>query len=119
MLMLVFCLGNLLVFSGLMGYPIEHGWIYMAALLLTGMGIATIYTMISAIASKTPHPGVIAPVLSLPVILPLILVGMQASQKALNPVLVSSASKDLLLLLALNFLVLVLSGILFTPLWRD
>jgi len=119
MLMLVFCLGNLLVFSGLMGYPIEHGWIYMAALLLTGMGIATIYTMISAIASKTPHPGVIAPVLSLPVILPLILVGMQASQKALNPVLVSSVSKDLLLLLALNFLVLVLSGILFTPLWRD
>jgi hypothetical protein len=46
-------------------------------------------------------------------------VGMQATLKALNPVLVSSVYKDLMLLGALNFLVLVLTAILFTPLWRD
>jgi hypothetical protein len=49
----------------------------------------------------------------------MILVGMQASQKALQPILVGSVYKDIWLLAALNFLVLVLSGILFTPLWRD
>ncbi|MBM3919906.1 MAG: ABC transporter permease [Sphingomonadales bacterium] len=119
LLMAVFSLLNLLVFSVLLGYPVQHGIVYMASLFLTGLGISTIFTMISAIAGKTHQPGVVAPVLSLPVILPMILVGMQASQKALQPLLVSSVYKDLLLLTALNFLVLVLSGILFTPLWRD
>jgi len=119
LLMAVFSVLNLLVFSLLLGYPVQHGMVYMAALFLTGLGISTIFTMISAIAGKTHQPGIVAPVLSLPVILPMILVGMQASQKALQPLLVSSVYKDLLLLGALNFLVLVLSGILFTPLWRD
>ncbi|MFM7765587.1 MAG: heme exporter protein CcmB [Sphingomonadales bacterium] len=118
LLMAVFSLLNLLVFSVLLGYPVQHGIVYMASLFLTGLGISTIFTMISAIAGKTHQPGVVAPVLSLPVILPMILVGMQASQKALQPLLVSSVYKDLLLLTALNFLVLVLSGILFTPIWR-
>ena len=119
LLMLLFALANLLIFSMLLGYPVAHIWEYTGALFLTGLGISSIFTMISAIAGKTHQPGVIAPVLSLPVILPMILVGMQASQKALQPLLVSSVYKDLLLLAALNFLVLVLSGILFTPLWRD
>ncbi|MBM3399325.1 MAG: ABC transporter permease [Bacteroidetes bacterium] len=119
MLMGVFSLLNLLVFSLLLGYPVQHGIVYMVSLFLTGLGISTIFTMISAIASKTHQPGVVAPVLSLPVILPMILVGMQASQKALQPLLVSSVYKDLLLLAALNFLVLMLSSILFIPLWRD
>jgi heme exporter protein B len=119
LLMAVFGILNLLIFSLFLGYPVHHGLVYMTALLLTGLGISTIFTMISAIAGKTHQPGIVAPVLSLPVILPMILVGMQASQKALQPLLVSSVYKDLLLLGALNFLVLVLSGILFTPLWRD
>ena len=119
LLMGVFSLLNLLVFSVLLGYPIQHGIVYMASLFLTGLGISTIFTMISAIAGKTQQPGIVAPVLSLPVIIPMILVGMQASQKALQPLLVSSVYTDLWLLTALNFLVLVLSGILFTPLWRD
>lgn len=117
--MLIFSTLNLLIFSLLLGYPIQHSLVYMVALMLTGLGISNIFTMISAIAGKTHQPGVVAPVLSLPVILPMILVGMQASQKALQPILVGSVYKDIWLLAALNFLVLVLSGVLFTPLWRD
>jgi heme exporter protein B len=118
-LMLIFSIINLLVFSWFISYPVQHSLVYMVAVMLTGLGISTIFTMISAIAGKTHQPGIVAPVLSLPVILPMILVGMQASQKALQTLLVSSVYKDLLLLASLNFLVLVLSGILFTPLWRD
>jgi heme exporter protein B len=75
--------------------------------------------MISAIASKTAQPGFLVPVLSLPIILPLLLIGVQGSVKCLNPILVSSAFQDLWLLLSLNFLLLVLAATLFNPLWRD
>lgn len=112
-------LGNLIVFAVLMDFPVQHSLVYLGILTLTAAGLGTVFTMISAIASKTPQPGFLAPVMSLPVILPLILVGMQGSLKALNPVLVSSAYTDMMLLAALNFLVLVLAGVLFTPLWRD
>jgi len=112
-------MANLLVFSVLMDFPVSHAAVYIGAVTLSVMGFATVFTLITAIAGKTPQPGFIAPVLGLPVILPFVLVGMQASLKALNPVLVSSVYKDLMLLGALNFLVLVLTSILFTPLWRD
>lgn len=112
-------LANLLVFAWLMDFPVSHSAVFVSAATLSIMGFATIFTLITAIAGKTPQPGFIAPVLGLPVILPFVLVGMQASLKALNPVLVSSVYKDLLLLGSLNLLVLVLAAVLFTPLWRD
>lgn len=118
-LMLLLGMANLLVFALLMDFPASHAAVYIGTLVLAGAGLGTVFTMISAIASKTPQPGFLAPVLSLPVILPMVLVGMQGSLKALNPVLVSSVYTDMMLLGALNFLMLVLAGLLFTPLWRD
>lgn len=112
-------LANLLVFALLMDFPVSHTFVYVCSVTLSVMGFATVFTLITAIAGKTTQPGFIAPVLGLPVILPFVLVGMQASLKALNPILVSSVYKDLMLLGALNFLVLVLASVLFTPLWRD
>jgi hypothetical protein len=46
-------------------------------------------------------------------------VGMQAANKTLNPVLVSSAWNDIALVGAMDFLVVVLAAALFQPLWRD
>jgi len=57
--------------------------------------------------------------LSLPIILPLLLVGIKASKKAFNPVLVSSVNKDILLLASLDVMILVLTGVLFQSLWKD
>lgn len=119
LLVIVLSFINLLFFALLMDYPVNHSLVYFSIIVLASMGIGSVFTMISAIASKTKQPGLLAPVLSLPVIIPIVLVGMQGSLKALNPVLVSTAYYDLSLLAALNFLILVLAGILFTPLWRD
>lgn len=118
-LMVVLCLLDLLVFAFFMNSPVVHQWHYLAFILLVSGGLGTVFTMISAIASKTTQPAFLVPVLSLPVILPLLLVGVQGSLKCLNQVLVSSAGQDLLLLGALDLLVLVLAGVLFNPLWRD
>lgn len=118
-IMIVLCILDLLVFSFFSGNPIVHLSHYLGFVLLVSGGMGTVFTMISAIASKTSQAAYLVPVLSLPVILPLILIGVQGSVKCLNPVLLPSVQTDLLLLLALNFLILVLAGILFNPLWRD
>jgi heme exporter protein B len=118
-IMILLCLLDLAVFSFFMSTPVKHVYPYLGFILLVSGGLGTVYTMISAIASKTAQPGFLVPVLSLPIILPLLLIGVQGSVKCLNPILVSSAFQDLWLLLSLNFLLLVLAAALFNPLWRD
>lgn len=110
---------NFFFFGWFMGMPVIHLFAYTKILVLVTGGISTIFTFIGAIASKANQAGFLAPVLSLPVILPLILLGSKASNKAFNPILMSSVNKDIYMLTALNVLVLVLSGILFSSLWKD
>ena len=117
--MIVLTLCNIILFAFFMGFPIEHPTAYFTNLILVIAGIGSIFTLIGAIASKANQAGFLAPVLSLPVVLPLILVGMQAANKTLNPVLVSSAWNDIALVGAMDFLVVVLAAALFQPLWRD
>ncbi|MBL7811738.1 MAG: heme exporter protein CcmB [Bacteroidetes bacterium] len=119
LLMILLGLANLLVFAVLMDFPVAHSTVYIGAVVLSSMGISTVFTLISAIAGKTTQPGFMLPVMSLPVVLPIVLVGIKGSVKCLNPVLVSSVYTDLLLLAALTLLVLVLTAVLFTPLWRE
>lgn len=117
--MIAMSLINLLFFAWFMGVPIIHIGNYYILLILTTGGISTVYTFIGAIASKTGNSGFLAPVLSLPLIMPLILVGIKASRKTLNPVLVSSLNKDLMLLGALDLMIIILSAVLFQALWKD
>ena len=117
--MIILTLMNLLLFGFFMGMPVIHMFVYIKILILVTGGISTIFTFIGAIASKANQAGFLAPVLSLPVILPLILLGIKASNKVFNPILVSSVNKDILMLTALDGLILVLSGILFSALWKE
>jgi len=119
MLMIALCLLNLAVFVFFMQFPVVHSMAYIGFILLVSGGLGTVFTMISAIASKTTNPGFMVPVLSLPVILPLLLIGVQGSIKCMMPILAESVFNDLLLLGALNLLLLVLTGVLFNPLWRE
>ena len=117
--MIVLTFMNLAFFAWFMGLPVIHLWADFKILILVTGGISTVFTFIGAIASKANQAGFLAPVLSLPVILPLILLGIKASNKAFNPILMSSVNKDIYMLTALNGLILVLSGILFTSLWKE
>jgi heme exporter protein B len=118
-IMIGLCLVNLLVFVFFMQFPVLHILPYMGFVVLVSGGMATVFTMISAIASKTTHPGFLLPVLSLPVILPLLLIGVQGSVKCMMPLLAETVYVDLLLLLALNLLLFILTAVLFNPLWRE
>jgi heme exporter protein B len=110
---------NLIVFYWFLGIPVAHLSVYFVLLLLVTAGVSTLFTFVGAISTKAGSAHIIAPVLSLPVILPLLIIGIRASLKTLNPILVSSVYQDISLLLSMNILILVLAGILFESLWSD
>lgn len=119
LLMVILCLLDLMVFSFFMPNPVVFILPYLGFMLLVSGGLGTVFTMVSAIASKSSNPGFLMPVLSLPVILPLLLVGVQGSVKCMVPVLSDTVYTDLLLLGSLNVLLFVLTAVLFNPLWRE
>lgn len=59
-----------ITFCIFMGFPIQHPAAYFCNLTLVVAGIGSIFTLIGAIATKANQAGFLAPVLSLPVILP-------------------------------------------------
>ena len=117
--MLLLTAVNLLFFAWFLGIPVIHLGPYFAILLLVSGGISSVFTFVGAVATKAGSASFMAPVLSLPIIFPLILVGIKASLKAFNPVLVGSVYTDIYLLCSLDLLVLVLTGVLFQSLWKD
>ncbi len=109
----------MLVFAFLNHWPVEHTLAFSGTLFLINIGLASIFTFTSAISSKSSWGSIIFPILSLPTILPFMLIGSRACIKALNIVIVPSWNIDMYFLLALNVLVAGLSLGLFGILWRD
>lgn len=118
-LMLLLVALDLGVFAFFLDLRVVHLTPYLFFTILVAGGLGTVFTMISAIASKATQPGFLVPVLSLPVILPLLLIGVQGSIKCMKPILADSTWNDVALLASLDILLFVLAATLFNPLWRD
>lgn len=117
MLVITFiCFG---VYSLLLGNQAESPFWYLGILALGSIGFATTFTLISSIASKSGNGHLLMPVLSFPIIIPLLLVVIRASKKAMDGLDTSLLLTDMGVILGLNFILLALSYLLFPYLWRD
>lgn len=118
-LMTVISVLNLLLFSLFLDFPVNHLLPFCLIVWLGAISFCTVFTFNAAIASKIPQGGFVLPVLSLPVIIPFLLVAIQGSLKCFNPVLVNSTWTDIAVLAGLNILIFAMSSALFNPLWKD
>lgn len=118
-LTMVVSLLAILTYALFLGFPVEHKAWYMLILILGAIGFSTTFTLLSAIASKSGNGNLLMPVLSLPVIIPLLLVAIKASKKAIDGLDQTLIYKEIAVLCALNVLVMVLAYILFPFLWKD
>lgn len=118
-LMLVISFLSLVAYSIFMGNPVEHIGLYTAVILLGSAGFSATFTMLSSIAAKAGNSNLLMPVLSFPVIIPILLVAIKASKKAMDGLEPSLVYPDLLVLFAINLIVMVLAYILFPYLWKD
>jgi ABC-type transport system involved in cytochrome c biogenesis permease component len=83
------------------------------------MSAASARTMLSAIASKAGNSNMLMPVLSLPVIIPLLLILIKACKRAMDGTDPSQILKDLVVLFIFNTLIIGMAYMLFPSLWKE
>jgi heme exporter protein B len=93
--------------------------LYLVAVILGSISFSTIFTMISAIASKAGNGGMLMAILSFPVIIPVITMLIKLSKNAVDGLDRSVSLDEIATLVVTNVLVLVFSLFLFPYLWRD
>jgi heme exporter protein B len=116
MLLAVLCL---IAFSLWMGNEIQHQALYYAATILGCLGFAATFTMLSAIASKAGNSHLLMSVLSLPIIIPLLLILIKACKRAMDGLDQDLILKDLGVLVLFNILIVALAYILFPSVWKE
>lgn len=103
----------------LLGNPVEDIALFALALLLGVSGFAMCFTLVSAIAAKANSSAALMPILSFPLIIPMLGLLIGLSKTAMLGVESTDTAKDIANLLAMDAGLLVLSVILFPYLWRD
>lgn len=92
---------------------------YLVAVILGSLSFATIFTMVSAIASKTGNGGMLMAILSFPIIIPVLIVLVKLAKNAIDGLDRSVSLDDIGLMAVINVLVMAVSLLLFPYLWRD
>jgi heme exporter protein B len=109
----------LAIYSLLLGNPVVFQWYYFLATILGSIGFAATFTMLSAISSKAGNSNLLMPVLSLPIIIPLLLILIKACKRAMDGIDPSQILKDLLVLFLLDLMVVTLAYLLFPSVWKE
>lgn len=112
-------LGCYILFLG--SQPLDDADIgqFLLVVIFGSIGLASVLTMISALAGRAGSGLGLMAVLGFPVVLPVLLIIIRASSNALKGIDWSVNSKYLLWLLLVDLMVISLSYILFPYLWRD
>ena len=118
LLMLIMSLLSLLLFSLFLGNPMVKAGAFIGLVLLGCWSLSLIFTFLAAIAARAQQNAAIMAVLGFPLIIPQLILLMQLSNAAFNPILTIKAS-TILLLIALDLMVILLAVILFPFLWKD
>ena len=92
---------------------------YFIAAVLGSLSFATVFTMVSAIASKAGNGGMLMAILSFPIIIPVLIVLIKLAKNAIDGLDRSVSLDDIGLLAVINVMVMAVSLILFPYLWRD
>ena len=104
-----------LVFLNQIGDPL----FYLLAVVIGSVSFASVFTMISGIASKAHNSGALMAILSFPVIIPLLMVLIKFSKNAMDGLERSVSFDEIGVLAAINVVVITVSLLLFPYLWRE
>ena len=117
--MLLLSLVGFGVYALVMGNPVGDVGLYLLALVLGAIGFASTLTMIAGIASKAENSATLMAILSFPIIIPMLLMLIKVSKNAMDGLDRGQSSDEIMMLLAMDAIVLVLSVILFPFLWKS
>ena len=119
LLMTILSVLSFIFFLLLMGNLVINIPMFIATLLLGSLGLASILTMVAAIASRASNNFSLMAILSFPIVLPLLGTLMKVSKSALSMGQWAGNYGFLAILLTINVVVIILAYLLFPYLWRD
>ena len=119
LLMLVLAFLGLFLYSFFLGNPVQNMPMFIFSTMLGCLGLSSVLTLVSAIASRANGSFTLMSILSFPVLIPLLLVIMRSTKLAIDDITISVTWKYLTALGAMNIINLVLAYVLFPYLWRD
>ena len=109
----------LILFILITDYQIKNLAGFVITMLLGNFGLVSASTIIAAIISKANSKGTLYPVLSFPVLLPLLLTAINATKLAGAGVDTGKLNGEILILISYSVLVTVASLMLFKFVWED
>ncbi len=118
-LMVIMSLMGLVLFTILLGNPLENGLKFAFITCLGGMSLSLVFTFLAAIAAKAQQSAALMAIMGFPIIIPQLMLLMKISTAAFASVIQAGWWEMVFLLVGLDILVVALAVILFPFLWKD
>jgi heme exporter protein B len=101
------------------GFVIKTLSIFLLTIGLGSIGLAAASTIIAAIIARANTKGTLYPVLSFPILLPLLMTVINATRLAADGVPLSEAAGEFQILISYIVVVITVSTMLFEYIWKD
>lgn len=109
-----------LLYSALFAeFVIKNYLLFLLTFLIGNIGIAISSTLIAAIIAKAGSKGTLYPVLSFPILLPLILTSVQLTLFAIEGTPISEAVFELAIVICYDIIMISASYMMFDFIWKD
>jgi heme exporter protein B len=119
---LVFCMNTViaLLYAALFeSFILQNFLLFFLSFVFGNIGLAISSTIIAAIIAKAGAKGTLYPVLSFPILLPLILSSVQLTLFALDGTTIEQAKFELAIVVSYDVVMLTVSYLLFDFIWKD
>lgn len=100
-------------------FIIQNYLLFFLTFVFGNIGIAISSTLIAAIIAKAGSKGTLYPVLSFPILLPLILTSVKLTSFAIDGIPISEAVFELAIVLCYDIIMIAASYMLFDFIWKD
>ena len=110
---------SLLLFTLLLGNPLEHSLLFFGLSCLGGISLSLVFSFLAAIASKAQQPSAIMAILGFPLIIPQLMLLMKIANITFADVVQNGLPELVGLLCGFDIMIVALSYILFPFLWKE
>lgn len=100
-------------------FIIRNFYLFIVAFILGNIGIGVSSTIIAAIISKAGSKGTLYPVLSFPILLPLILILLELTRFSMDGTSFDDSMVEIVVLVCYDVIMLTASYLLFDFIWKD
>ncbi len=110
---------SLILFTILLGNPLEHGLLFFGMACLGGISLSLVFSFLAAIAAKASQPSAIMAILGFPLIIPQLMLLMKIANIAFSDIVQNGLVQMIGLLCGFDIMIIALAYILFPFLWKD